>query len=104
MRKPAYRHNGIYIDDPVTGVKTSLSAMAKRHGVSPYMVTKRYHAGVRGAALIEPYNPAQLFEEHLARQRAEAEKRERIFWTNTWGLACPMSRLGDVLNRGEGAQ
>ncbi|MFI0472931.1 hypothetical protein ACGLWX_09475 [Halomonas sp. HMF6819] len=104
MSKPAYRKHAIYVIDPTNGEKTSLSALAKRHGLSTSLVNKRYHDGKRGQELIERYDRRR--EAELQRQQlSEREARiDRAFWTNAWGLACPMKRLGEVVHRGGSVQ
>ncbi|WP_252109092.1 MULTISPECIES: hypothetical protein [unclassified Halomonas] len=104
MPKPAFRKHAIYVIDPTNGEKTSLSALAKRHGLSTSLVNKRYHDGKQGAALIERYDRRLEAEQQRQQLSAREARIDRAFWVNTRGLACPLKRLGDVVSRGESFQ
>lgn len=86
--------SAIYTKDPATGERVTLSELAKRHGIHVSTVSRRYHEGKRGQALVAHVDMKAHLAEQNAKSHEIAERRKAILLANMNALSRPLKQLG----------
>lgn len=88
--------SALYVTDPATNERVTLSELARRHGIHVSTLSRRYSEGKRGQALIDAVDIAAKSTNQHAANRAAAERREAIINASTRGLHLPFNQLGGI--------
>ena len=88
--------SAIYVNDPTTNERVTLSELGRRHGLTAGCLSRRYHQGLRDWQLVEQIDREALARAKAADYRARAERQQHLANVNTAALMQPFNHIGDV--------
>ena len=88
--------SAIYVTDPATNERVTLSELARRHGIHVSTLSRRYSEGKQGEALLEKIDHNAHLAAQNAKRTAEVERRQAIMLANSRGLHLPLKQLGGI--------
>lgn len=96
--------SAIYVNDPANGESVSLSELARRYGLSPACLSRRYERGYRGKKLVELVSREEVARAKAAEYRAKLERQQRLIEANSAALMQPFKHIASVSKMVGGAQ
>lgn len=96
--------SAIYVTDPATNERVTLSELSRRYGIHVGTLSRRYAAGARGRTLVKAFNSVAAAEEQHAKNRVAAERKQAIITASSRALMCPLNHIADVSKMVGGGQ
>ncbi|MCG7589714.1 MULTISPECIES: helix-turn-helix domain-containing protein [unclassified Halomonas] len=96
--------SAIYVNDPANGESVSLSELGRRYGISAGCLSRRYHRGDRGHALIGQVSREELARAKAAEYREGLARQHRIVEANNAALMRPLNHIAQASKLVGGSQ
>lgn len=96
--------SAIYVTDPATNERVTLSELARRHNLHVSTLSRRYAAGTRGLSLVKPFSGKEHAAEQHAKTRAASERKQSIISASSRALMRPLNHIAGVSKMVGGGQ
>ena len=96
--------SAIYVNDPTTNERVTLSELGRRHGLTAGCLSRRYHQGLRDWQLVEQIDREALARAKAAEYRESLVRQHRIVEFNTAALSLPLKHIAQASKMVGGSQ